>query len=499
MSEEPERPSMPPDPRGPVPAGTGDAAAQPQRPRGGRGRSAYATRDLTTGSIRGNLWFLAWPATVNGALRMVDQLADLVWAGFFGSLAIAGMGVAQQYNGMVFTARLGLDVGMRAMVSRAIGMGDRRLAEHVVFQAVSITLVYSLLMVLVGVFLTEFLLGLLGVSDGVIAQGAMYMRIQFIGQGAMAFQALAGQSLSAAGDTLTPMRATVLSRVIHLILSPVLMFGLLGMPQMGLPGAALGTIISHAVSLAILVSILFRGTSRLHLRLSDYRLEWSLLRQLLKIGGPASVSAMERSVAQLFMVRLVAPFGDLAVAAFSVTRRFESFAQMGSRGLGQASGIIAGQSLGAGKPERAKETVRWAAAYVALITAVFSGLVIAFPEVFLTLFTRDPAFLDVARTWLVIAAAGFVALSLGQVAQQTFQTAGDTMAVMLITLGMMWGLELPLAWYLTGSTDLGQFGVAWAMLAAMLVRPVIYVPYYYWGHWMRVQVFAESQLASPVE
>ena len=492
---------MPTEARGPAPPEGADAAAQPRRPRGrgGRGRSAYATRDLTTGSIRGNLWFLAWPSTVNGALRMVDQLADLVWAGFFGSVAIAGMGVAQQYNGMVFTARLGLDVGMRAMVSRAIGMGDRRLAEHVVFQAASITLVYSLLMVLVGVFLTEFLLRLLGVSDEVIAQGAMYMRIQLIGQGSMAFQALAGQSLSAAGDTLTPMRSAVLSRVIHLIVSPTLMFGLFGMPQMGLAGAAVGTIISHVVSLTILLFILFRGTSRLHLRLSDYRFDWPLLRQILKIGGPASVSAMERSVAQLFMIRLVAPFGDIAVAAFSVTRRFENFAQMGSRGLGQASGIIVGQSLGAGKPERARATIRWAAIYVALITAVFSGLVVVFPEGFLYLFARDPEFLAIARTWLIIAAAGYVGLALGQVAQQSFQTAGDTVVVMLITLGTMWGLELPLAWYLTRSTDLGQFGVAWAVLAAMLVRPVIYVPYFYWGHWMRVRVFDESPLAQPVE
>lgn len=498
MGDELENPSAPGEPLRPAPAGLEAGHPRSRDPSGGRGgrRSAYATRDLTSGSIPRNLWFLAWPATVNGALRTVDQLADLVWAGFFGSLAIAGMGVAQQYVGLAFTARMGLDVGMRAMVSRAVGMGDTRLAEHVVFQAATITLGYSLMMVLIGVFLTEVLLGLLGVSDAVIVQGTTYMRILLIGQAVMGFQMWASQSLSAAGDTLTPMRAGVIARVIHLTASPILMFGLVGVPQMGLPGAALGTVLSHLVSLALLLSVLFRGSSRLHLRLRDFSFDGPMVWRLLKIGGPASVNGMERGLAQLFMVRLVAPFGDIAVAAFSITRRVENFAQMGSRGLGMASGIIVGQNLGAGKPERARETIRWAAIYVVLITAVFSGLVMTFPGGFLTLFTRDPAFLDVARTWLVIAAAGYVGLALGQVAQQSFQTAGDTLVVMLITLGTMWFLELPLAWYLTRSTDVGQFGVAWAMLAAMVARPLIYVPYYYWGRWMRVQVFGQGQSVS---
>ena len=122
MSDELESTSTPAGDRGPAPPVPHDGLPQdPRPPRGrGRGRSAYATRDLTDGSVRRTLWFLAWPQTADGALRMVDQLADLVWAGFIGSLAIAGMGVAQLYSQMAFTARMGLDMGMRAMVSRAM-------------------------------------------------------------------------------------------------------------------------------------------------------------------------------------------------------------------------------------------------------------------------------------------------------------------------------------------------------------------------------------------
>ena len=136
--------------------------SEPTSHRSGR-RSAYATRDLTTGSVPRTLWFLAWPQYLEGSLQIVDQIADLVWAGLFGGFrAIAGLGAAQQYVMIGFTLRQGVDAAMRAMVSRAIGMGDPALANHVVFQALTLSLAYSALLAGVGVFFTEQLLRLLG-------------------------------------------------------------------------------------------------------------------------------------------------------------------------------------------------------------------------------------------------------------------------------------------------------------------------------------------------
>lgn len=93
-------------------------------PMGGGRRSARATRDLTEGSVPKNLWILAWPQMVEGILNVVDHMADLFWAGrYVGVQAIAGLGVAQDYTRLIMTGRMGLDMGMQAMVSRAIGAG----------------------------------------------------------------------------------------------------------------------------------------------------------------------------------------------------------------------------------------------------------------------------------------------------------------------------------------------------------------------------------------
>ena len=116
---------------------------------GGRGRhgsrrtSEYVTRDLTKGSISRNLWFLAWPQMIEGLLNVLDRVADLFWAGrFFGIHAIGGLAIAQLYTGLIMTGRQGLDMGMQAMIARAVGGGNIKLANHVALQALTITAVF---------------------------------------------------------------------------------------------------------------------------------------------------------------------------------------------------------------------------------------------------------------------------------------------------------------------------------------------------------------------
>lgn len=486
--------------------GAETAAAQPQNGpladpgggggprRGWRGRQGGGggrryQRDLTSGSIPRNLFSLAWPQFIEGILRVIDQITDLIWAGFFGHVAIAGIGVAQQFAQMTFTARMGIDWAMRAMVSRAIGMGDPALANRVVVHAITLSFVYCLILAFIGIYLTEHLLRLIGVSEAVVEQGATYMRIQFVGQLAIGMQNLAGHSLAAAGDTVTPMKSTAISRVIHIFLSPALVFGLAGLPAMGIAGAALANIIAHVIALSYLARILFTGSSRLEVTFAGFHFDPTIVRQLIKIGLPAAINGMERTTAQLLFLRLVTPYGDLATASYTITRRVEMLSNLGSQGLGQASGIIVGQSLGAGKPERARTTILWAVAFGLGINLVLTILIVTFPDLFMSLFARDQEFLDESRTWLLIQAVGYAFTGLTQVAAQSFQGSGDTLIVMVVTLVTMWG-SLPLALFLSQATPLGVLGIAWAMVAPMLVRPLIFVPYIFWGRWSRVSVFA---------
>lgn len=463
----------------------------------GRGsrRHSYATRDLTRGSVPRHLWFLAWPQMIEQVLTIADHLADMVWAGHLGARSIAGLGVAQSYSQLAMTGRMGFDTAMRAMVGRAVGAGDVRTANHVVLQAFTLSAAFSLLVMIVGVLLTEPLMRLLGVSDAVVAAGADYMRVQFIGQGAIAYRMMTGAALQASGDTLTPMKATTVVRVIHIALSPCLVFGWLFFPELGLAGAAVANCLAQFVGGSLNLRALLAGTSRLHLQLRSYRLDVPLLRQIARLGAPAAVTSAERTIAQLMLIGIVAPFGDHVLAAFSLTRRSEMIAHMGMGGLGQSSGILVAQNLGAGRPERARAAVRWAILYSTALLVILGALLFVFAEPVLAVFNDEPELLGTAAVWLRIQVAGFVFLGAATVFMQSFNTAGDTMAPMIVTLFSIWGVQQPLALVLPGLWGLGEYGVGWAINAALLVRCAAFVPYYYWGPWMKRRVITARPAA----
>ena len=477
--------------------------------RGPQRRSAYAERDLTTGSIPRNLGFLGWPQVAEGTLNSMDQLLDLFWAGHWvGARGIASIGVAQNYIMFVRLGRQGIDIGIRAMVARSVGADDLKLANHVVLQGFTINLILALLTILPGVIFTEWLLDIVGASDDLIAVGAAYMQIQFLASAMQGFRLMTGAALQAAGDTLTPMKATMVARAVDWFATPVIMFGWLGMPAFGLIGVAIVNILSNSIGFGVNSFGLLTGTSKLRLTFTGYRMDFPLMFRLVRLGLPASVTQAERSLANLFVIGMVATFGDFALAAWALARRVETLANLGSQGLGNACGVIAGQNIGAGKPERARQTLYWALGYVFLLKGLLGGTLLLFPSFFISIFSAEPELLEVGIVWLQILVIGFLFQGPTNIFQQTFQIAGDTLTPMLTVLVTVWLFEIPLAAILSGAvtawsifgwtpplpavTGLGQFGVAWAISVAIGSRLLFYVPYFVWGPWTRKRIFGEA-------
>jgi Na+-driven multidrug efflux pump len=190
----------------------------------------------------------------------------------------------------------------------------------------------------------------------------------------------------------------------------------------------------------------------------------------------------------LLLARLVTPFGTSALAAYGITRNLEQFTALGSMGLGRASGTLVGQNLGANNPERAKRTVRWALGYVTAIRGSMALMLMAFPALFVAIFSSDPALMEVAVVWVRIQAVTGLVMGGSMVFSQSFNVAGDTMAPMIITMIAMVGVELPLAFALSQWTPMGQYGIPLAITIAMILRIAIYFPYFLKGRWLRIKV-----------
>ena len=240
-----------------------------------------------------------------------------------------------------------------------------------------------------------------------MSQAAGYMRIQIMAMAVMSYQRLSGGALQASGDSVTPLKAATVTRVTHLALSPILIFGVWWFPRMGLPGAATANLVAQLLGVGINFFALASGTGRLHLSLRGYAFDKGLSWRLVKVGAPAAVTGMQRAMSQLIVIGIVAPFGDAALAAFALTRRAENVVNQSSRGLGRAAGALAAQNLGAGYADRAKSSVKWSIIYVSGASLSLAAVFLLFPEAVASFFNGDPEFVARAGRWLSIVAVGY--------------------------------------------------------------------------------------------
>jgi len=446
-------------------------------------RAGPAGRDWTQGSITGNLMSLGWPMMVGGSLNMLGPTIDMIWVGRLGPAAIAAVGMSGMVVMLANSMLMGLFQGLRAMVARFIGAGDREEANRVAQQAVAVAIVYSIAMALIGILLAERILHLFGVGPDVIAEGAPYLRINFIGMVTMSFRNLTESAMQASGDSRTPMWIAVLFRFFHISLAPFLIFGWFVFPRMGVTGAALTGVFSQGLGAGLGLWFLISGRTRLRLTLRGFRLRFDLLWRLLKLALPASVTAMERTLGNLVLMGFIAPFGTLAVAGHSINQRVEMFLQVPAMGLGQAAGVLAGQNLGAKQPGRAERTGWMGAGLLSALMTVCAGAVLIWADSIVQVFTPDPELIPLAATFIRIAAVGYLLMGANAVLQQCITGAGDTLVPMLVMLLNMWAVQVPLALVLPKVGGLGVLGVRWAIVAGTFTASVAYVSYFRMGRW----------------
>ncbi len=442
-------------------------------------------RDWTEGSVIHNLWTLSWPIMISQTLTVLGPTIDMIWVGKLGAAPIAGVGVSGMVVMAVNSIMMGLYTGLRAMIARFVGSGDMDGANKIGQQALVIGTVFSVIMAAVGIFFAEPLLSIFGIEPDVVAEGASYMRIQLAGSITMAGAMVSQSVMQASGDTVTPMRISIFFRLFHIAVCPLLIFGVWIFPELGVSGAAWANVISQLLGAVFGIWYLFTGRTRLKLTLKNFKLDKDIIWRMTKVGIPASITGVQRFLPYLVLVWFVSPFGTAAVGAHSLMQRIDTFIRMPAGALGNAAGVLAGQNLGAGKPDRA-EKGGWIA------VGLYSGAMVIccifiwfFADNIVKIFSTDTELVDIASTFLRIQIVGYLVFGLTIVISLCVEGVGDTMITMIVTLLTMWVIQIPLAWFLPKYTSLGVNGVQWAISLALVARALTFAFYFKTGRWTR--------------
>jgi putative MATE family efflux protein len=421
-------------------------------------------------------------------LYVVSQIVDMIWIGRLGPSAIAGVGVANIVLFAVMSLDISFIIGMRAMVARSVGAGDIAGANTIAGQAFILNVIWGALITITGFLLAETTIKMFGVEPRVIKEGTAFLRIMFAGWVTMEVLIVGLYVIQASGDTMTPLKIEFSIRAVHVVLCPLLVRGIWVFPQLGVRGAALSNVISQILGGGLGLWLLFRGHTRLRLNLRHFRFNPNIIYRILKISGPALFMYLQRSLGDLTLTMFIAPFGTLAVAAHSLASRVDMFLSLPGMGLGSGAGVLVGHNLGANQPERAEKGAWLAVGFVESFLIACSIVILLWAENVVSIFTTDASLIRLGSIFLRIATGGYLILALVSVLQSCIAGAGDTVPNMIINVGMIWAVQLPLAFFLSHTTGLGVFGIRWAIVASTFAGTIAYVTYFRWGRWKAKKV-----------
>ena len=439
--------------------------------------------DYTTGSLGQAIVLLAIPMVAEMLMESLFAVWDVYWVGRVGPAAQATVGLTESLLTLIYTAAMGLSIGVTAVVARRIGEKNPEGAAEAAVQGVTLGLIVAVVTGALGVTFAPRLLALMGATPEVLALGSTYARIMLGGNVVILLLFLINAVFRGAGDAAIAMRVLWLANSINIVLGPCLILGLGPFPRLGVTGAAIATTIGRGTGVLYQLYRLWRGDARVAIRRAHLSLRPSVMRTMLRLSGTGTFQVLIGTASWIFLVRIISSFGTEAIAGYQIAIRIVVFALLPSWGLANAAATLVGQNLGAGRPERGERAV-WLAGFYNMVCLGGVGVVfVALAGPITGLFTGDPAVASIAALCLRTISYGFLFYAWGMVITQSFNGAGDTWTPTWINLGCFWLWEIPLAYVLAIHANLGPFGVALAVTLAFSTVAVVSALLFRRGRW----------------
>jgi putative MATE family efflux protein len=435
-------------------------------------------QDLTEGPIGGHLVRMAVPIAIGMVFQTLYYLVDLFFVARLGDAAIAGVAAAGTLQFLVMALTQVLGVGTMALIAHASGRKDRDDANLVFNQSLGLAFLCSLATLLGGYALAGVYMGTLGADAATVQAGTSYLYWFLPGIGLQFALISMGAALRGTGIVQPTIVVQVLTVILNGVLAPVLIAGWLTGKPMGVAGAGLATSLSVAVGV-VLMWVYFQRKERFVVFDAPLmRPRATAWKRILGVGLPPGGEFALMFVYMGIIYWLIRGFGPEAQAGFGVGSRVMQAIFLPAMAIAFATAPVAGQNMGAAKPDRVRETFRTAVVALSGIMMVLTVLCQVSPELLIGFFTDEAPVIAVGAEYLRIISLNFVATGIVFTCSGMFQALGNTLpslaasATRIVTFAMpaFWlyrqpWFELRHLWYVSVATVALQAGAAWWMLS----------------------------------
>ncbi len=466
--------------------------------------------DLTSGDVGRPLFYLALPIVVTNLLQTAYNLADTFWLGQFSTEALAAISFAFPMVFLLISMGLGVSVAGSVLVAQHTGAEEPRKAEYAAAQTVTFAVLVAGVLGVVGFLGVESVAGILGAEPGVRQLVGEYMRVISLGLPVMFGFFVFVSLMRGYGDTITPMVVMFGTVVVNILIDPVFIFGFEGNPLFGLTGltgleatllsatgftgwgvagAAGATILSRGLAFVVGMWLMVSTARGVRVRFRDLPPDFGYARKLARIGLPASVEGVGRSLSVNLMLAIVGLFSTAVVAGFGIAIRIFSLIFLPAIAVGRGVETMTGQNLGAEEPDRAAAAARIAAIVTFGVLSGIGAVVWLGAAPIAAVFTNDPEVIRVAEEFLRWVAPTFGFIGVMRAYNGSFRGAGKTLTAAVISIAMLGVIRLPVAYFavrppaLLGVESLGTIGIWVAFVVSNVAGAAMAYVWYQRGSW----------------
>ncbi len=464
-------------------------------------------------SLPSAIWLLALPVLVQQVLQAFVGMTDKMFAGHLEAGvrvdALDAIGIGSYVGWFIGIAMSGLGIGGMAIIARAMGAGDRELAQRALGQAMGVSVAWGALVGLVLWLSASSLAAATQLSAGASSQFVQYLHVLALSMPGASVMLVGAMCLQGAGDTRRPAAIAVAVNLVNISFSWVLSgadidLGFLGMStvlmnpfgfDLGVAGVAAGTSIGYGAGALITWGVLVGGIKDMALRRVHLRPQRAMLGRFLRVGVPSFAEGISMWAVNLFVLAFIGTIaqasgtgGSGLQGAHIIAIQWESFSFLPGFAIGTAAATLAGQYLGAGDAAMARRAIVTCVGLAAAMMVCFGVVFMTAGHWLTSVISREPIHLELVPKVLFIAGLTQVFLAITMVVRQGLRGVGDTRWCFIITTFSSYCIRLPAAYVVGVEMELGLVGIWYALCGEFAVRGALFTARFLHGGWAQVKV-----------
>lgn len=430
----------------------------------------FSPRDMTLGEPWQRIAEFTVPMLVGNLAQQLYNTADTVIVGnYIGDNALAAVGSASPILNLLLALFVGISTGAGILVSQYFGAKNREALSKTICNCLTLTLIATGIIMLLGPFLSEPLLRLIDTPESIIAWCKEYLNIFFIGIiGFFSYNILSG-ILRGLGDSLSSLGFLIIATGLNIVLD------LLLVQSMGVAGVALATVLAQGISAILCYIKLMRMNQVFDIRLEHFKLEKTYSMAIIKLGLPSGLTQAIFSAAMILVQNLTNSFGEMVIAANVIVMRVDGFAMMPNFSFGQALSTFTAQNVGAGRLDRLQKGFKQGTIMAMSFATVLTIVILVFGRALMTMFTDTAALIDLGYRMVTFLAVGYIAFASMQCMSGVMRGAGDTVTPMWISLIITVVIRTPIAYLIAHLTRSPEYptGQPEALYISLLISWVL--------------------------